>query len=85
MIRERVAFVDGRPEPEALHGLLTEWHDGYREQRRPGANVRLFEQFRSDVLTIYYASPAGRASVGYAGPVHRSHPVREVSKRKETL
>ena len=80
-IRRRVAFVGGRPEPEALVALLEHWYAAYRTEERPDTHARFFEQLRRDVLRVYYASPAGWASVGYAGPVHRTHPMGESRPR----
>ncbi len=74
-IRRRVPFAGDRPEPEALVTLFEGWYDDFRTQADPDTHVRLFEQLRRDVLRVYYASPAGWASVGYAGPVHRTHPM----------
>ena len=73
-LRARVPLRSGRPEPEALEQALDTWH---REYRVAGASIpaRFFEQLRRDILRVYYASPAGWASVGYRGPVHRSHPL----------
>ena len=74
-IRRRVPFAGDRPEPEALIPLFEGWYHDFRTQADPDTHVRLFEQLRRDVLRVYYASPAGWASVGYAGPVHRTHPL----------
>ena len=76
-IRQRVSFTDGRPDPQALAPILEGWYAAFRSERRPSAEARFFEALRRDVLRIYYSSPAGWASVGYAGPVHRSHPLGE--------
>jgi hypothetical protein len=73
-IRRSVPFAGDRPEPEALIPLFEGWYDDFRTQADPDTHVRLFEQLRRDVLRVYYASPAGWASVGYAGPVMRAHP-----------
>ena len=73
-IRERVALRPGRPDPDALVPLLRGWYAEYRDAARPSANALFAEDFRRDVLRLYYASPAGWKSVGYDGPVHRSHP-----------
>jgi hypothetical protein len=44
----------------------------YRRPRTPPLRVRMAEQLRRDVLTVYYGSPAGWASLGYSGPPHRT-------------
>ena len=59
---------------EALVPLLRDWYAEYRDAPQPSNNARFADDFRRDVLRIYYASPAGWRSVGYDGPVHRSHP-----------
>ena len=76
-IRDHVPFADGRPDPEALTLLLEQWYEAYRRQSQRGAAANLFEQIRRDVLRVYYSSPAGWASLGYTGPVKRSHPMGE--------
>ncbi len=73
-IREHVALQPGRPDPDALVLLLRGWYAEYRDAAQPSANARFAEDFRRDVLRLYYTSPAGWKSVGYDGPVHRSHP-----------
>ena len=67
-LRRRIPPNSSDPEPEGLDQVLEAWH---REYQLPGASVpaRFFEQLRRDTLRLYYASPAGWASVGYAGPV----------------
>ena len=54
---------------------LTRLHTRYRFEDRPPQEAAFFEQLRRDVLRLYYASPAGWASVSYTGPVHRPHPL----------
>jgi hypothetical protein len=54
---------------------LSQLHTRYRLEDRPPQGAAFFEQLRRDVLRIYYASPAGWASVSYTGPVHRPHPI----------
>jgi hypothetical protein len=50
-------------------------HVRYRFGARPPRGAAFFEQLRRDVLRLYYASPAGWASVSYTGSVHRPHPL----------
>jgi len=50
-------------------------HRHYRFDEQPPREAAFFEQFRRDVLRVYYASPVGWASVAYTGPVHRSNPL----------
>ena len=57
-------------EGRSLHDLYMR----YRRSRRSGPAAHCFEQFRRDVLRLYYSSPEGWASVAYTGPVRRSHP-----------
>ena len=76
-IRARVALRDGRPDPEALNELLAGWHRDYARQPDPSLAASYFELLRRTVLLAYYTSPAGWASVGYAGPARRAHPARE--------
>jgi len=71
-IRQRVPFIAGRPDPEALHDVLAQWHRDYATQNDPSLPVSYFEGLRRNVLLAYYTSPAGWASVGYAGPSHVS-------------
>jgi hypothetical protein len=54
---------------------LIRLHTRYRFADRPPQEAAFFEQLRRDVLRLYYASPAGWASVSYTGPVHRPHPL----------
>lgn len=54
---------------------LRRLHARYRFGGRPTREAAFFEQLRRDVLRLYYASPAGWASVSYTGPVHRPHPL----------
>lgn len=54
---------------------LRRLHVRYRFEKRPPREAVFFEQLRRDVLRLYYASPAGWASVSYTGPVHRQHPL----------
>jgi len=61
------------PDPKELQVLFGRWHEAYR-QDRPSDAARFFEQLRRDVLRIYYSSPQGGASVGYAGRVVRPQP-----------
>ncbi len=71
----RLPSVDGLPDTERLARKMHGWHGRFRRRRQRGnKGVRFFEQLRRDVLRLYYASPAGAATVGYSGPVHRSHP-----------
>jgi len=46
----------------------------FRLDEQPPPEAAFFEQLRRDVLRVYYASPAGWASVDYTGPAHRPHP-----------
>jgi hypothetical protein len=73
----KVRVVDGRPHPQGLARRMKLWHRIHRRNRRARRAVRFFEQLRRDVLRAYYSSPAGWASVGYAGPVHRTQPPGE--------
>ncbi len=54
---------------------LRRLHVRYRLDKHPPREAAFFEQLRRDVLRLYYASPAGWASVSYTGPVHRPHPL----------
>jgi hypothetical protein len=74
-IRRRVPFSGDRPETEALIPLFEDWYEAYRTPANRDVNAHFFEQLRRDVLRLYYASPAGWASVGYTGPVMRTHPM----------
>ena len=72
-VRRRLRYEDGRPDSRKLEALFRQWHREYRRER-PGPAARFFEQLRRDVLRVYYSSPAGWDSVGYAGPPMRSRP-----------
>jgi hypothetical protein len=61
------------PDPKELQVLFGRWHEAYR-RGRPSDAARFFEQLRRDVLSIYYSSPQGWASLGYAGRVVRAQP-----------
>lgn len=71
-IRQRVPFYAGRPDPEALHDVLAQWHLDYATESDPSLPASYFEGLRRNVLLAYYTSPAGWASVGYPGPAHTS-------------
>jgi len=71
-IRQRVPFAAGRPDPEALHDVLAQWHLDYATESDPSLPASYFEGLRRNVLLAYYTSPAGWASVGYPGPAHAS-------------
>jgi len=71
-IRQRVPFGAGRPDPEALHDVLAQWHLDYATESDPSLPASYFEGLRRNVLLAYYTSPAGWASVGYPGPAHKS-------------
>jgi hypothetical protein len=71
-IRQRVRFDAGRPDPEALADVLTQWHRDYATQPDPSLPASYFEGLRRNVLLAYYTSPEGWASVGYSGPAHES-------------
>lgn len=58
----------------ALEAVLRGWYDEYRSQASPSDAARFFEMLRVDVMRAFYASPAGWAVLGYAGPVRRAHP-----------
>jgi hypothetical protein len=75
-VRMRLRYEQGRPDPRKLRALFQQWYREYRRER-PGEAARFFEQLRRDVLRAYYSSPAGWASVAYAGPVTRPHPSAE--------
>ncbi|MDH3211570.1 MAG: hypothetical protein OEM05_03700 [Myxococcales bacterium] len=71
----RLPSVDGLPDTRRLARRMRAWHRRFRRRRRGGrGGVNFFEQLRRDVLRLYYASPAGAATVGYIGPVHRPQP-----------
>ena len=61
------------PDPKELQMLFGRWHEAYRKDR-PSDAARFFEQLRRDVLRIYYSSPQGWASLGYAGRVVHAQP-----------
>jgi hypothetical protein len=61
------------PDPKELQVLFGRWHEAYRKDR-PSDAARFFEQLRRDVLRVYYSSPQGWASLGYAGRVVRAQP-----------
>ena len=61
------------PDPNELQVLFGRWHEAYRKDR-PSEAARFFEQLRRDVLRIYYSSPQGWASLGYAGRVVHPQP-----------
>lgn len=70
---KRVRVVDGKPDPLKLTMRMGKWVEKYRRQKRSfRVLIPFFEQFRSDVLRVYYASPAGWAAMGYRGPAHVS-------------
>ena len=75
LLQSRLARAGDRPRAVVLHEAMRFCHRAYRRQERPEGGVRFAEQIRRDVLRVYYASPAGWASVGYTGPAHRSHPL----------
>lgn len=66
-VRAQVRFEAGRPDPQALHALCERWFREYTDAPRPSRAALVFEQLRWDVLTVYYASPAGRTFVGDPG------------------
>lgn len=75
LIQEK-AIRDGQLDSEQLAASMKHWFQIYRRRRRGGPKgVPFFEQLRRDILRVYYASPAGWAAVGYAGPGHRSSPL----------
>jgi hypothetical protein len=78
-IRQRVPFRAGRPEANALHDVLEQWHRDYATQSDPSLPVSYFEGLRRYVLLAYYTSPAGWASVGYPGPARAASPAPENS------
>jgi hypothetical protein len=69
----RARSGEALPDPKELQVLFGRWHEAYRENR-PSDAARFFEQFRRDVLRVYYSSPQGWASLGYAGRVVRAQP-----------
>jgi hypothetical protein len=72
MLEKRIARAPDRPQAHVLRGAMRFCHLSYRRRERSKPRVRLAEQFRRDVLRVYYASPAGWASVGYTGPAYRA-------------
>ena len=78
-IRQRVPFDAGRPDPEALHDVLAQWHRDYATESDPSLPASYFEGLRRNVLLAYYTSPAGWALVGYPGPVHTSPTAMDAS------
>jgi len=75
---QETAFQNGRLDSEKLAASMKHWFLIYRRRLRGGPKgVPFFEQLRRDVLRVYYASPAGWATVGYTGPGHRSSPLGE--------
>lgn len=74
VLRRRVDFSAGLPDPGQLHELFESLYTEWRRADRPSAESHYFEKLRMDVLRAYYSSPAGWKAVGYAGPVRRSHP-----------
>jgi hypothetical protein len=75
-IRQRVPFRAGRPDPDALHDVLAQWHRDYATESDPSLPASYFEGLRRYVLLAYYTSPAGWASVDYSGPAHASSAAR---------
>lgn len=69
----RARSREALPDPKELQVLFGRWHEAYR-RGRPSDAARFFEQLRRDVLSIYYSSPQGWASLGYAGRVVRAQP-----------
>jgi hypothetical protein len=69
----RTRSGEALPDPKELQVLFGRWHEAYR-RGRPSDAARFFEQLRRDVLSIYYSSPQGWASLGYAGRVVRAQP-----------
>jgi len=74
-LRESVSFDGDRPEPTELDAAMNGWYREAREQSSPSLPASYFEGLRGYVLLAYYTSPEGWSSVGYSGPVHRSHPL----------
>jgi hypothetical protein len=75
-LRLRLSFARDRTNSEVLIPLFEQWLEAFRTQPAPDGPVRFFEELRRDVLRVYYASPAGWASLGYAGPAYGTHPIR---------
>ena len=67
-LRLRLSFAGDRAHSEVLAPLLEQWFEAFRTQPTPDGHAHFFEQLRQDVLRVYYASPAGWASLGYPGP-----------------
>jgi hypothetical protein len=71
-LRARLSFDGEAPEPQVLSDHLETLYREFRSGRVPSPAARFFERLRRDVLRVYYASPAGWASVGYTGPARHA-------------
>jgi hypothetical protein len=71
-LEKRSARAPDATRDEVARGAMRRFVRMYRRRRTPPRRARMAEQLRRDVLGVYYASPSGWASVGYAGPPYRT-------------